>query len=228
MIADGLGPVYNADSCASCHSNPVTGAISQVTELRAGHYNGNSFVDQVGGSLINDRAIDPSLQERVLGSSEVRTFRTSLNTLGDGFVEAIADATLVSLAGSQPSSMRGLVVRVPVLEARTGTTAVGRFGWKDQHASLTSFSADAYLNEMGITSTLQMVENTSNGNSVAAFDTVADPEDTDNDIDQFADFMRATKAPPRDTALAVDSRCRRGGRSCSTRSAAMSVTCERS
>jgi CxxC motif-containing protein (DUF1111 family) len=209
-IADGLGPVYNADSCASCHSNPVTGAISQVTELRAGHYNGNSFVDQVGGSLINDRAIDPSLQERVLGSSEVRTFRTSLNTLGDGFVEAIADATLVSLAGSQPSSMRGLVVRVPVLEARTGTTAVGRFGWKDQHASLTSFSADAYLNEMGITSTLQMVENTSNGNSVAAFDTVPEPEDTDNDIDQFADFMRATKAPPRDTALASTPDAARG------------------
>ena len=100
----------------ACHSNPVTGAISQITELRAGHFSGNSFEDQVGGSLINDRAIDGSIQERILGSSEVRTFRTSLNTLGDGFVEAIADATLVSLANSQPSSMRGLVIQVPVLE----------------------------------------------------------------------------------------------------------------
>ena len=71
LVADGLGPVYNADSCASCHANPITGAISQITELRAGHFNGSSFVDQVGGSLINDRAIDPSIQERVLGSSEV-------------------------------------------------------------------------------------------------------------------------------------------------------------
>ncbi len=174
-----------------------------MTELRAGHFNGSTFVDQVGGSLINDRAIDPSIQERVLGSSEVRTFRTSLNTLGDGFVEAIADATLVSLASSQPSSMRGLVIRVPVLEGPPNTTAVGRFGWKDQHASLTSFSADAYLNEMGITSTLQPTENTSNGASVAAFDTVPDPEDTDNDVAQFADFMRATKAPGRDAALAA-------------------------
>jgi CxxC motif-containing protein (DUF1111 family) len=210
LIADGLGPVYNADSCASCHSNPITGAISQVTELRAGHFNGNTFVDQVGGSLINDRAIDPSIQERVLGSSEVRTFRTSLNTLGDGFVEAIADATLVSLASSQPSSMRGLVIRVPVLEGPANTTAVGRFGWKDQHASLTSFSADAYLNEMGITSTLQPTENTSNGASVAAFDTVPDPEDTDNDVEQFADFMRATKAPARDAALAATSDAGKG------------------
>ena len=108
-------------------------------------------------------------------------------------------------ASSQPSSMRGLVIRVPVLEGPPNATAVGRFGWKDQHASLTSFSADAYLNEMGITSTLQPTENTSNGNSVAAFDTVADPEDTDNDVEQFADFMRATKAPPRDTAAAATS-----------------------
>jgi CxxC motif-containing protein (DUF1111 family) len=205
LISDGLGPLYNADSCASCHSNPVTGAISQVTELRAGHFDGTTFIEQVGGSLINDRALDASIQERVLGSSEVRTFRTSLNTLGDGFVEAIADSTLVSLASNQPSSMRGLVLRVPVAEAAANTVAVGRFGWKDQHASLTSFSADAYLNEMGITSTLQPNENTSNGNSAAAFDTVAEPEDTDGDVQIFADFMRATKAPPRDAAAAATS-----------------------
>src|SRR6266850_7469111 len=36
-LTDGLGPVYNADSCVSCHFNPVSGGISQVTELRAGH-----------------------------------------------------------------------------------------------------------------------------------------------------------------------------------------------
>src|SRR5690242_12955496 len=35
-IAKGLGPVYNAQSCAECHQNPVTGGISQITELRAG------------------------------------------------------------------------------------------------------------------------------------------------------------------------------------------------
>src|SRR5437763_7411208 len=36
-IEDGLGPVYNAQSCRECHQNPVTGAISQINELRAGH-----------------------------------------------------------------------------------------------------------------------------------------------------------------------------------------------
>ena len=199
---DGLGPVYNAQSCVECHQNPVAGGISQVTELRAGHFNGTSFVDHPGGSLINDRALHPDIQERVLGGNEVRTFRTSLNTLGDGFVEAISNTTLQNLAASQPAALRGTIVNVPVLEAG-GALRVGRFGWKNQHASLLSFSADAYLNEMGITSPLQPQENTSAGRSVADFDEVPDPEDQGEDVQLFADFMRSTKAPPPDAALAA-------------------------
>jgi CxxC motif-containing protein (DUF1111 family) len=201
-VDEGLGPVFNADSCAACHANSVTGAISQITELRAGSFNGLVFTDQVGGSLINDRAIDPSIQERVLGSSNVRTFRTSLTVLGDGFVEAIDSNTLVAIANSQPAALRGTFIQVPVGEAN-GSLRGGRFGWKNQHASLVSFAADAYLNEMGITSPLQPVENTSNGNSVDDFDEVPDPEDDGDDVELFAVFMRATKAPPRDAAVAA-------------------------
>src|SRR5258707_13860308 len=79
-IAGGLGPVYNAQSCAECHQTPVVGGISQVTELRAGHFNGTAFVDHPGGSLINDRSVDADIQERVLPGYEVTTLRTSLNT----------------------------------------------------------------------------------------------------------------------------------------------------
>ena len=75
-------------------------------------------------------------------------------------------------------------------------------GIRNQHASLVSFSGDAYLNEIGVTNRLLTAENTSLGFSVAGFDTIPDPEDTDNDVDLFASFMRATKAPPRDTAIA--------------------------
>ena len=195
-ILDGLGPVYNAQACVECHQSPVTGAGSQVVELRAGHFNGFAFVDAPGGSLINDRAIDASIQEGVPPGSEVRTFRTSLNTLGDGFVEAIDDQTFTDLRGAQPPGMRGQIIEVPVLEM-PGATRIGRFGWKNQQASLLSFSSDAYLNEMGITNQFNTVENTSMGRSVAPFDTVGDPEDEDGDIFAFADFMRATKAPPR-------------------------------
>ena len=204
-IAEGLGPVFNARSCGECHANPVSGGGSQVTELRAGHYDGHSFIDVAGGSLINDRAIDSLIQERIPAGNEVRTLRGSPSILGLGYVEAVDDGTLADLAKQQfffsGGRIFGQLIKVPVAEAG-GTLRAGRFGWKNQNSSLISFAADAYLNEMGITSTLQPTENTSNGNSVAAYDTVADPEDTDNDVAKFAEFMRATKAPPRDTALA--------------------------
>jgi CxxC motif-containing protein (DUF1111 family) len=205
--ADGLGPVFNAQSCAECHQNPVTGAISQVTELRAGHFDGSRFVDHPGGSLINDRAIHPAFQERVQEGFEVRTLRTSLNTLGDGFVEAIDSNTLVEISNRQPQGMRGQFIQVPVLEAGNQTRG-GRFGWKNQHASLVSFSADAYLNEMGITTPLQPTDNTSNGRVVD--DEIPGEEDDGADVETFARFMRATGVPPRDTTLAASPNARAG------------------
>jgi hypothetical protein len=65
----GLGPVYNAQSCSACHQNPVTGAIAQITELRAGHNRQKIvsgrlvtiFQDAPGGSLINDRSIPTNI-----------------------------------------------------------------------------------------------------------------------------------------------------------------------
>ena len=205
-IDEGLGPVFNARSCGECHANPVSGGGSQVTELRAGHFDGHNFIDAAGGSLINDRAINSLIQERIPAGNEVRTLRLSPSVLGLGYVEAIDDDTLSDLARQQfffsGGRISGQVIKVPVAEAG-GALRAGRFGWKDQNSSLVSFAADAYLNEMGITSSLQPTENTSNGNSVAAYDAVADPEDNGDDIVKFAEFMRATKAPPRDTALAA-------------------------
>lgn len=208
-IDDGLGPLFNAQSCRECHQNPVTGGGSQIGEFRAGHFNGFSFAEHPGGSLINDRAIDPSIQERIAAGQEVRTFRISLSLMGDGFVESIDSNTLAAIAANQPATQRGVIIQVPVLE-EAGAIRVGRFGHKNQHASLISFAADAYLNEMGITSPLQPDENTSNGSSVAAFDGVADPEDEGDDIKLFATFMRALKAPPRDAAVAGTASAQRG------------------
>jgi CxxC motif-containing protein (DUF1111 family) len=203
VFADGIGPVFNNISCVSCHGNPFFGnGASQITELRAGHFNGTSFVDHPGGSLINDRATDRSIQEHILSGNEVRTLRLTLATNGDGFVESVDSNTLVAISNNQPAAQRGTVIQVAVLESG-GAVRVGRFGWKNQNASLLSFAADAYLNEMGITNRLLDTENTSNGTVVQGgpFDGKGDPrgvgEDDENDIDEFADFMRAQKAPPR-------------------------------
>jgi len=133
-IEKGLGPVYNAQSCAECHQSPATGGISQIAVLRAGHLDSKGmFKDAPGGSLINDRAIDPSIQEVVPDSESIRTFRASLNVLGDGYVEAIDDTTLTTISDEQAQKtngfIKGEVVWVPVLED-PGLWRVGRFGWK--------------------------------------------------------------------------------------------------
>jgi hypothetical protein len=146
--ADGLGPTYNAQSCRECHQNVVTGGASQVTEHRTGHLTDGTFFESLGGSLVQSRATNPAATEIVAIEDDVRTFRVSTNTLGLGFVEAIADKTLQAIRALQPASMKGSSPVVPVLEA-SGSPRLGRFGWKCQHASLESFSADAYLNEMG-------------------------------------------------------------------------------
>ncbi len=198
-IADGLGPMYNGQSCRECHQNVVTGGASQVAELRTGFLKNGVFFESLGGSLIQSRATHPDLVERVIPSDAVRTLRISTNTLGNGFVEAIANGTLLAIRDAQPAEMRGTAAAVPVLEAGS-TVRIGRFGWKSQHASLESFSADAYLNEMGITTPLLPEENTSSGKYVgfgSAYDPVADPEDDGKDVQAFANFMRSTKAPSR-------------------------------
>ena len=209
----GLGPVFNATSCSECHQNPVSGGPSQITEIRVGHRDDNgNFVNPAvtinggtitGRSLINDRAICPDVQEHAPEAENIRTLRAVLNTLGDGFVESIDDSTLMGIANGQPGlsggAIQGEAIQVPILET-PGQTRVGRFGWKDQHGSLLSFAADAYLNEMGITSRLKPTDTTT------ICKTTTDPEDMLDElgmgnIDHFTQFIRGTKAPPRDTTL---------------------------
>lgn len=205
-IADGLGPVFNAQSCAECHANPTTGGGSQVSVLRAGIFDGKKFIEPPGGSVIHDRAIDASLQSKVSDKWNVRTLRLSSNTLGGGFVEAIADETLQNIAKKQPEQsngqIHGQVVIVDVIEVPKAKR-VGRFGWKSQHASLLSFNAEAFRSEMGITNALFPAENTANGRSVDEFDTMADPENNGWQVALLTEFVRATKAPSRDLDLAI-------------------------
>ena len=139
----------------------------------------------------------------------VRTFRASLNVLGDGFVEATEDATFLAIRDAQPEAMRGTAIFNATLEA-PNEQRFSRFSWKGSVASLLTFSAGAYLLEQGITSPLQPNEASSLGRSVAAFDPVPDPEDTGGllgfgaDVEAFTRFMRSTKAPPRDRNLVPD------------------------
>src|SRR6266404_69238 len=127
-IADGLGPLYNAQACRECHQNPTSGGASQITELRVGHLGpdgrfrnadipiARGTVVISGRTLVNDRAICPNaalpdseIQERVPDTETIRTTRASLNLLGDGLVEAVADETLIEIARVQRRTTRGTI-----------------------------------------------------------------------------------------------------------------------
>jgi CxxC motif-containing protein (DUF1111 family) len=213
----GLGPVFNATACVECHNNGVAGAASQFTELRVGHKDANgNFVNPTvlvnggadpisGRSIINDRSICPQAQEHVPDTEDIHTLRAVLNTLGDGFVEVVDDRTFLAIAANQPAESNGMIhgqaIQVPILEA-PGHTGIGKFGWKDQDATILSFSGDAYLNEMGVTNRLKPKDVTS------VCKVTTDPEDTPDalglaDIDHFAQFIRGTRVPPRNLALAL-------------------------
>jgi CxxC motif-containing protein (DUF1111 family) len=142
----------------------------------------------------------------------IRALRAVLNTLGDGFVEAIDDSTLIAIAQSQPAKSDGLisgqVIQVPVLEV-PGQQRVGRFGWKNQHSSLLSFIGDAYLNEMGVTNRLRPTDTTSVCKTTTDVEDKADTLGLAN-IDHFAQFIRGTKTPPRDLVLAASASAQAG------------------
>ena len=212
----GLGPVFNATACVECHNNGVAGAASQFTEQRVGHndVNGN-FVNPTitinqgantitGRSIVNDRSICPQAQEHVPDTENIRTLRAVLNTLGDGFVESVPDQTFLAIAASQAAQTNGAIqgeaIEVPIFEA-PGQNGVGKFGWKDQDATILSFAGDAYLNEMGVTNRLKPKDVTSVCKVTSDLEDIPDALGM-ADIDHFAQFIRGTRVPPRDTVLA--------------------------
>jgi CxxC motif-containing protein (DUF1111 family) len=207
--ADGLGIHFNEASCAACHGRAnnqgLPGGSGPITEIRAGFLGSNNeFMAAPGGTLITTKAVGGATPEIMALSARqnVRDRFITPSLFGAGFVELIDDEVLRKIAKEQPGKsdgrIRGLIREVPILEA-PGKTAVGKFGWAAQQASLLSFSAEAYRNEMGVTSPLQPNDNTLLGDPVD--DGIADPEDKGGqfggDVERFATFMRALSAPPR-------------------------------
>jgi CxxC motif-containing protein (DUF1111 family) len=84
--------------------------------------------------------------------------RLTTPLFGLGLVDSIPDSFFTGLAAAEPAAIRGVVSRVPVILPNPGdptqsinSSRVGRFGWKAGVPNLVQFSADAYSNEMAIT-----------------------------------------------------------------------------
>jgi CxxC motif-containing protein (DUF1111 family) len=154
---DGLGPAFNGNSCASCHSVPAIGGISAMTEIRGGYRDADGkFTALYGGTLYHLFSIPPhTCQVRMPAEVNVVGRRAPIPLFGSGLIEAIPDEAILALEDPDDLNGDGISGRAARVEdPATGRRRIGRFGWKAQHATLLAFSGDAYRNEMGITNDL--------------------------------------------------------------------------
>lgn len=207
----GLGPVFNDASCIACHGAPAPGGGSRRAVTLFGRVDAAGAFDplvHLGGPLLQDRALRPSLRERVPTEANVTARRVTTPLFGAGLIEAIPDAALRTLAATpgKPDGIRGRVSLVRDLA--TGDERVGRFGWKAQHATLVAFSADAFAHELGVTNRFFRADNAPNGDlsRLDSADRVLDPEDDADpasgraDLDRAASYMRLLAAPTRNAS----------------------------
>ncbi|NBX01875.1 hypothetical protein EBR11_05025 [bacterium] len=207
-IEGGLGPIFNRDSCVACHKHPTSGGSSPINVTRFGLVTDHHFdpLESLGGSLLQNHAIDPRIREKIPPQANHVSFRNSTPLYGLGLIEAIPESTLLENARKNPGdNIKGRASLVK--DITTNRIMVGRFGWKAQQATLLAFCADAYVNELGITNRFFPKENAPNGNQrlLAIFDKVADPEDQidpvsgKGDIDRVTDFITLLGPPPSKT-----------------------------
>jgi len=208
---EGLGPTFNGRSCAECHSIPAVGGGGTILEFRAGRRDAAGNFDPLpGGSLFQLFSIPPhNCQERIPAEANVVAPRKSIPLFGAGLVDAIPDQALAALADPDDRDGDGVSGRVHwVVDAATGSTRAGRFGWKAQQATLLTFCAEAYLEEMGITNELFPQENAPNGDGelllrclpirrVRRIEDIPDPLTGLRGIDNFEAFLRFLAPPPR-------------------------------
>jgi CxxC motif-containing protein (DUF1111 family) len=245
-IDDGLGPIFNERACGNCHTNGATGGAGDQIERRFGRFVNGAFDPLAGngGSLrqlfsvgqftgLGGQSCNVAVESEPATATVHNVGRLTTPLFGLGLVDAMPDSFFDGLANGEPSAIRGIVNRVSTVLPNprdagqaTGRTRVGRFGWKAGVPNLAQFAADAYLNEMGITTqhciggasnTAFASESRPNGVAVpAGCDDRAPPvaglpagtdegvgscagglTELQEDVGLFTNFMTFLRAPPR-------------------------------
>lgn len=134
---DGLGPMYNASSCAACHNQGGIGGGGarelNVRLVKASE--GEGFVVEHRLSTLSSRELPTTS----------RAERNTPALFGTGLIDTIPEQALFALESAQED---GGVVSGRVPMASDGRP--GRFGWKGHTSSLEAFVATACANEIGL------------------------------------------------------------------------------
>jgi CxxC motif-containing protein (DUF1111 family) len=189
-IDDGLGPIFNERACGNCHTQGASGGAGVQIERRFGKVVNGIFngLANEGGSLRqlmtlgtftgkSGQTCTVPLEHEPTDATVHNVGRLTTPLFGLGLVESLPDSTFDAVVAAEPAAVRGTVNRVPILlpdphdpSQSINSTRVGRFGWKAGIANLVQFAADAYLNEMGITT-----QHCFKGTSVLTFATESKP-----------------------------------------------------
>jgi CxxC motif-containing protein (DUF1111 family) len=202
-VSDGLGPVYNEDSCVACHGDPAVGGGSARLDTRLGSRDAGRG-EAVDVRLLRDRGIGTQGACEFTGELApeevaVRTRRRATPLFGLGLVDAVPDSSLRQLAARQRARTPATAGRVHrVVDAVSGEERIGRFGWKAQASSLLHGAAEASFGELGITNPFFPEESCPQGNcALLDCDPAQDPEDDGAYTFLLADFLSLLAPPPR-------------------------------
>ncbi len=220
-VADGLGPIFVAASCEQCHAGDGKG--HPVFDLRRfGRIDGSDFDPMVehGGPQLQHRSIPGYPAEEVPDGITGMSSFTPPAVTGLGFLDAVADRTLIELADPADADGDGISGRlqlheptplldeVVALERRgspdpdargrlVGGRYIGRFGKKALTVNLLHQTVGAYHQDMGVTSDL-IPEDLFNPDAGArASDDVADPEVTSAAVANVVFYLKTLRAPSR-------------------------------
>lgn len=193
----GLGPLFVATSCGTCHAGDGKGhPFTTLTRFGQRDTFGNNFL-HMGGPQLQHQSVFGFTAESLPSGATFSKFTPPANT-GLGFIEAVPDALILSLADENDANGDGISgrpnwVNIPSYSAiRTGTVIrngkyIGRFGKKASVFDLLQQTVNAYNQDMGINSTYEHY-NTLNGQE-------ADPEVSNQTVQDVVFYLQTLKAP---------------------------------
>ena len=194
----GLGPLFVATSCASCHAGDGKGhPFSTLTRFgQKDTSNGNTFLAE-GGPQLQHRAIPGFINEAIPAGATFSKFMPPANT-GLGFINELPDSTILAL--SDPNDLNGdgisgrpnWIPSPPYSSLRPNSISnngkyIGRFGKKAATYDLLQQTAKAYNQDIGVLSTYESMD-TYSGQSL-------DPEISNQTVLDVVFYLKTLKAP---------------------------------
>jgi CxxC motif-containing protein (DUF1111 family) len=142
-----------------------------------------------------------ALDQPSFGDARNLSFRIPTPLFGVGLIDNIPDAVILANRGARTTEKRALGIAGRPNVSASG--AVGKFGWKAQHHSLTSFAEEAYQTEMGVRTGSYYRREPLNKACYAVYDAAYDDPNFSSSYDQnegssvmlFIEFMRFLDSP---------------------------------